>query len=86
MGIETPRGESDEISTLYAKFKKKVGVFITVCRGLSEKKGYGEKRTADSIRLGEEGLFDGGDLTDENTISQLLASLDMSNYYSETVR
>jgi hypothetical protein len=71
----------DELREIYAKFYKKVRVFITVCRGLSEKKGYGDKRTLDTRTPGQ-GLFDGDDLAEENTIAHLLLTLEMSNYYS----
>jgi hypothetical protein len=71
----------DELREIYAKFYKKVRVFITVCRGLSEKKWYGDKRTLDTRTPGQ-GLFDGDDLAEENTIAHLLLTLEMSNYYS----
>ncbi|KAM3077232.1 hypothetical protein ACMFMG_003304 [Clarireedia jacksonii] len=70
----------DEIKDIYAKFRKKVGVFITVCRGLSEKKGYGEREPGGRM-IGAGGLFDGGDLVEENTIGQLVLRLEMSGYY-----
>lgn len=76
---------NDDLKTLYLRFRKKVGVFITVCRGLSEKKGYGERKMVDSRMTAEEGLFDGDDLAEENTIVQLLTKLEMSNYYSKSV-
>ncbi|KAH7313144.1 Spc98 family-domain-containing protein [Rhexocercosporidium sp. MPI-PUGE-AT-0058] len=78
-------GANDELKAMYLQFRKKVGVFITVCRGLSEKKGYGERKMADSRTAGQEGLFDGDDLAEENTIVQLLTKLEMSNYYSRSV-
>ncbi|KAL2061922.1 hypothetical protein VTL71DRAFT_7300 [Oculimacula yallundae] len=74
-----------DFKSLYLRFRKKVGVFITVCRGLSEKKGYGERKMADSRSAEQEGLFDGNDLAEENTIVQLLTKLEMSNYYSRSV-
>ncbi|KAH8585573.1 Spc98 family-domain-containing protein [Bisporella sp. PMI_857] len=77
-------GKSDfeeKCKELYEKFKKKVGVFITVCRGLSEKKGYGDKKI--SSQVGQYGLFDGDNLADENTIAHLLGRLEMSSYYGE---
>ncbi|KAG9241188.1 Spc98 family-domain-containing protein [Calycina marina] len=69
---------------LYKKFARKLGVFITVCRGLSEKKGYGEKKINTDRRAG--GLFDGDDLVEENTIAHLLGRLEMSGYYARTVK
>jgi hypothetical protein len=70
---------------MYFRFRKKVGIFVAVCRSLSEKKGYGEKKLAGGrdTRLG--GLFDGDELVEENTLTQLLSRLEMTNYYSRTV-
>ena len=76
----------NKIKELYAKFHQKVRVFLTVCRGLSEKKGYGEKKSWNTRTFGQEGLFDGDDLAEENTIAYLLVRLEMSNYYSRDVR
>lgn len=85
LGIERKAGADDEVRQMYRTFRKKVSVFITVCRGLNEKKGYGEKRSMDGKMLGGEGLFDPSDLAEENTIGHLLARLEMSNYYSRPV-
>jgi hypothetical protein len=85
LGIKRTVGADDEVRVMYRAFRKKVGIFIKVCRGLNEKRGYGEKRPMDGRKLGEEGLFDTGDLAEENTIGHLLARLEMSNYYSRTV-
>ena len=85
LGIQESVGAGDDIREIYRAFRKKVGVFISVCRGLNEKKGYGEARLIDERKLGEQGLFDASDLTEENTIGHLLARLEMSNYYSRTV-
>jgi hypothetical protein len=85
LGVERKVGADDEVRNIYLRFRKKVGVFITVCRGLSEKNGYGEKRAMDNRMSEQSGLFDGDDLAEENTIAQLLARLEMSNYYSRAV-
>ncbi|KUJ17071.1 uncharacterized protein LY89DRAFT_646195 [Mollisia scopiformis] len=84
LGLKRKVGADDEVREMYLRFRKKVSVFITVCRGLSEKKGYGEKKVVDS-RTSEGGLFDGDDLAEENTVVHLLARLEMSNYYSKSV-
>jgi hypothetical protein len=84
LGLKRKVGADDEVRDMYLKYRKKVGIFITVCRGLSEKKGYGEKRSMNG-KVGPGGLFDGDDLAEENTVAQLLARLEMSNYYSRTV-
>jgi hypothetical protein len=85
LGVTRKVGADDEVREMYTRFRKKVGVFITVCRGLSEKKGYGEmvRQTRDGKGAG---LFDGDDLREENTIAHLLARLEMSGYYSKSVR
>ncbi len=85
LGLQRNIGADDEVREMHLKFRKKVGVFITVCRGLSEKKGYGEKRASDTRTAGQEGLFDGDELAEENTITHLLARLEMSNYYSREI-
>ncbi|RDL33777.1 Spindle pole body component [Venustampulla echinocandica] len=84
LGLEGEDSAGDEVREIYLKFRKKVGVFITVCRSLSEKKGYGEKKY-DGRAAARGGLFDGDDLAEENTVSHLLSRLEMSNYYSRTV-
>ena len=83
LGAKRKIGEDSEVREMYMRFRKKVGVFITVCRGLSEKKGYGEKRILDTGKAKQQGMFDGNDLAEENTILQLLSRLEMSNYYSK---
>ena len=58
----------------YEKFKKKVRVFIDVCRGLSERRGEG----------GTKGYDAGGELSEDggNTIGRLLLDFEMSGFYS----
>lgn len=51
---------------LYTRFKGKIRVFLSVCRGLTGKRGYGKGRGT----------------SEENTIDRLLVSLEMSGYYS----
>jgi hypothetical protein len=68
-----------DLNNLYATFRHKVGVFVNVCRGLSEKKGYLEQQMSRGTRHAS--LFDGSDLVEENTIAQLLTRLDMSGHY-----
>lgn len=85
LGVKRKVGADDEVKEMYVRFRKKIGVFITVCRGLSEKKGYIDKRPLDNTFSEQGGLFDGDDLAEENTIVQLLARLEMSNYYSKAV-
>ncbi|KAB8290071.1 hypothetical protein EYC80_010397 [Monilinia laxa] len=82
-GAQVDVGEDHTVRVMYGKFRKRVGVFITVCRGLSEKKGYGEK-TFDT-RAGSGGLFDATGLAEENTIGQLVLRLEMSGYYMKDI-
>jgi hypothetical protein len=85
LGIKRKVGADDEVRAMYRGFRKKVEVFISVCRGLSDKKEYGVRLPLDGRKLGGESLFDPSDLAEENTIGHLLARLEMSNYYSKTV-
>lgn len=77
-------GADDEVREMYIKYRKKVAIFITVCRGLSEKKSYGMRKTMDGKAAGQGGLFDGEQLAEQNTVAQLLARLEMSDYYTRT--
>ena len=70
-------GSGEEFSTqLYTRLKKKVQVFLTVCRGLTEKSRMGNK-TDENKGLGVDGIGD------ESMISQLLLKLDMNEYYAK---
>lgn len=68
-GLEVPERET---AVLYAQFRSKIEVFISVCRGMSEKSGYGQKRNTTWYGRSE-----------ENPIVMLLLLLDMSNYYTK---
>ena len=63
-----------DLKETYERFKKKVRVFISVCRGLSERRGEGGCKDHDA---GEELGEDGG-----NTIGQLLLDFEMSGFYA----
>ncbi|KAK2606082.1 hypothetical protein QQS21_003477 [Conoideocrella luteorostrata] len=56
---------------LYAEFKKKLQVFITVCRGLSEKARVSNKRPTEGITFEDFGIGD------DSLIAQLLTKLDI---------
>lgn len=83
LGVRVDAKEQHNVKVMYEKFKKRVGVFITVCKGLSEKKGYGEKAFDPRARTG--GLFDTTDLAEENTVGQLVLRLEFSGYYTKGI-
>ncbi|KAF2198965.1 hypothetical protein GQ43DRAFT_137118 [Delitschia confertaspora ATCC 74209] len=56
----------DSVLDLYARFKGKIRVFISVCRGLTGKRGYGK----------------GEGTTEENRMERLLVLLEMNGYYA----
>lgn len=71
-------GRSDfkmDLKETYHKFKKKVRVFIGVCRGLSERRGESGAGSHDA---------GGGELSEDggNTIGQLLLEFEMSGFYA----
>lgn len=68
-------GSKVDLKENYQKFRKKVRVFISVCRGLSERRGEGGTKTHDA---GEELREDGG-----NTIDYLLLDFEMSGFYAK---
>ncbi|KAK7997883.1 hypothetical protein PG989_005923 [Apiospora arundinis] len=68
--------EPSEIE-LYNAFKKKVDVFITVCRGMTEKGGPVTKPTRNDMTNEEEK----GGTREESSVDQLLLQLEMSGYY-----
>ena len=68
-----------DIKQVYEKFKKKVRVLISVCRGLSERRGRGGNTTHEAfqdISRSDETSEDGG-----NTMGQLLLKFEMSAFY-----
>ncbi|KAI0828449.1 Spc97/Spc98 family protein [Hypoxylon sp. FL0890] len=75
------QNETQDISAkgLYDAFKKKVDVFITVCRALLEKGGHTEKPARNDV------MTDGrrGEGVQENTVDRLLIKLEMSGYYGQ---
>lgn len=88
--------EARGIREMYMLFRSKVNVFITVCRGLSGKRGgYGSSRKAGGGHGGSSSLFaaalaeKGGILRassdEENTIERLLLKLEMNGHYSAPV-
>lgn len=77
---------SERLNEIYATFSKKLEVFIEVLRGLSEKKGYGEKRNLENKDRPFGGMFAGDELVEENTVIQLLTRLELSGYYEKPLK
>ncbi|POR39488.1 Spindle pole body component [Tolypocladium paradoxum] len=68
-GAEETGGDQEAVE-LYSDFKKKMQVFITVCRGLSEKGRAGGSKMFEELGVGDDSL-----------VAQLLMKLDMGDYY-----
>lgn len=69
-----------ELMAIYEKFKKRVRIFITVCRGLSERRGqdvFASQGLHDELSK-KEAMSEVG----SNTVGQLLLRLQMSGFYS----
>jgi hypothetical protein len=64
------------VSSLYKDFRKKVEIFLTVCRGLAEKGAHGAKASSSAASS--------SDTSRENPIDRLLLALDMFGFYSST--
>ena len=64
---------AEDPAQFYRRFKKKVQVFITVCRGLTEKSRAAMKKDD----------FASGALGDESMIAHLLVKLDINSYYTK---
>jgi hypothetical protein len=77
-------GEGNEVEKLYRSFRRRVGIFISVCRGLSEKRGYGDGRQDLGGRKGA--VFGTGYKEEANLLGMLLLGLEMSGYYSLGIR
>lgn len=77
-------GEKD-LTELYKVFRRRVGIFISVCRGLSEKRGYGDGRRDLEGRRAVDAIFGTGYKEEGNLLGMLLVRLEMTGYYSESV-
>lgn len=74
-----------ELAELYKVFRRRVGIFISVCRGLSEKRGYGDGRRDLEGRRAVDAIFGTGYKEEGNLLGMLLVRLEMTGYYSESV-
>ena len=77
LGINEGDGSAQYPGELYRGFKKKVQIFITVCRGLTEKGRLGPNKADDDLGLRQDGIGE------DNMVAQLLMKLDMNDYYSK---
>jgi hypothetical protein len=93
VGLDLEAGEEQGMQDAYHHFRRKVGLFVTVCRDLSERRGYGEKTKnknmssfspAGGLGLAGDDLFGKHELDEDggNTIVQLLVKLDMNGFYA----
>ena len=74
--VESPSNERD-LRDLHRKFRKKVRVFVSECRGLSERRG--SDGTSSALPSGNVAKEDS-----ENTISHLLLKLEISGFYANS--
>ena len=81
LGLQDVQVDTDTVYGLYMSFRKKLGVFLTVCKGMGEKKGYADKKSTDLSM--NRGIFSSDEVVEENIIVQLVLRLEMSDYYSE---
>ncbi|KAI4602357.1 hypothetical protein KJ359_009598 [Pestalotiopsis sp. 9143b] len=79
LGLSRAASDSPSTFELYKTFKNKVDVFMTVCRGLSERKGH-NTTTGRGDALNDDAAKPGAQ--EENPIDRLLLRLEMSGYYS----
>ncbi|KAF7558724.1 hypothetical protein G7046_g5417 [Stylonectria norvegica] len=77
LGRSTGDIEDQDAGQLYRSFKKKVQIFITVCRGMTEKRRPGNDKTDDALGVKREGIGE------DHMVAQLLMKLDMGSYYSK---
>jgi hypothetical protein len=66
--IQYPDAQQGEesVKTLYAKLRGKIRVFLSVCRGLTGKQGYGKGRGT----------------AEENSMERLVVAMEMNNYFA----
>jgi hypothetical protein len=74
-GIDSPEG-AKLTEVLYKKLKKKIQIFITVCRGLTER-NRGNREKEGGVGSTVEGMGE------ESMVTQLLLRLDINNYYTK---
>ena len=78
-GLSEVADSMSDIRQIYDKFKKKVRVLISVCRGLSERRGQGGTMTHEPFQ--DMSRSDGTSEDGGNTMGQLLLKLEMNGFY-----
>ena len=78
-GLSEVADSMSDIRQIYEKFKKKVRVLISVCRGLSERRGQGGTTTHEAFH--DMSRSDGTSEDGGNTMSQLLLKFEMNGFY-----
>lgn len=78
-GLSEVADSISDVRQIYEKFKKKVRVLISVCRGLSERRGHGGTTTQEASQ--EMSKSDGTTEDGGNTIGQLLLKFEMNGFY-----
>ncbi|KAL2889630.1 Spc97 / Spc98 family protein [Ceratocystis lukuohia] len=77
--VSSVHDNEDQMTTLYAAFRAKIELFISVCRGLTEKSDitvrYESREKADEVRA------ELGEALDGNTVAMLLMKLDIAGFY-----
>ncbi|KAI5779336.1 Spc98 family-domain-containing protein [Geopyxis carbonaria] len=83
-GNSGEEGEQEyDLEAQYKAFRRRVRLFINVCRGLSEKRGYGEGRKDLEGRRAVDGVFGTGYKEEANLLGMLLLGLEMNGYYTK---
>lgn len=75
------REQDAELAEMYEGFRRKVRIFISVCRGLSEKRGYADGRKDLEGRRAVDAIFGTGYKEEGNLLGMLLLRLEMTGYY-----
>ena len=78
-GLSEVADSTSDIRQIYDKFKKKVRVLISVCRGLSERRGQGGTTTQEAFQ--DMARSDGTSEDGGNTMSQLLLKFEINGFY-----
>lgn len=76
-----PDHSEEELNEIYYLFRKKKGIFMTVLKGMGEKKGSSDNHRPDDKYSYCSGIFARHDLGEQSTEAQLLTRLEISAHY-----